>query len=329
MRLFLAQIFACCAALAASGTSVGDARAQTPPADDAAPIVPLAAPAPIAKLEGPLEDVTIEPRQVRWNDDWPKFRISEYILTGLAAATAFGSLGIPDGDGRWKGRNSFDEGARDAFRLSAREHRETARDVSDFFLVGLSNQLVIDTIVVTWWHYGAGEAAWQTTLITAEVIAVNTAINSTISGITARQRPYGDSCESVPIEQQTDDCNGQRRYRSFYSGHTSTSFAAASALCMNHMYLGLYGSPAADALACGTAYTAAATVGAMRLAGDEHWMSDVMVGAAAGTLVGLSLPYLLHYRGGAKAEDDGETHDGSVQWLVTPTPNGGTLLGTF
>lgn len=329
MRSFLIHLAGWSAALVAAGAQPSVARAQ---GDDAPAAAPPAAAAPA--LGGPIaplsEDVTVEPHRVRWDDDWPKFRTSEFVITGLSAALAFGSLAIPDGGGRWTSRNAFDEGARDRLRLSSKASREIARDLSDFFLVALSNQLVIDTVVVSWWHYGASEVAWQTTLITAEVIAVNVAINSTISGITARQRPYGDSCAGVPDEQLTDDCDGNRRYRSFYSGHTSTAFAAASVLCMNHMYLGLYGGGAADALACVTGYAAAGTVGAMRLVGDEHWASDVMVGAAAGTAVGLGLPYFLHYSGGALEEaKSGERGEHGVRWAIVPSVGGGTVMGTF
>jgi membrane-associated phospholipid phosphatase len=325
VRLSVLHFLVCSAACAVGWGAPRGALAQEPSAP-LRPVAPEAAPATEATLP---QTVTIEPPRVRWRDEWPKFRVSEFVVTGIAAAAAFGSLAIPDGGGRFSLRNGFDDGARDAFRLSSKADREVARDLSDFFLIGLSNQLVIDTVVVAWWHHGAEEVAWQTTLITAEAIAVNVAINSTISGIVARQRPYGESCEFIPEEQQTSDCNGQRRYRSFYSGHTSTSFTAASVLCMNHMYLELYGGGAADVLACMTGYGAAGTVGAMRLIGDEHWMTDVLLGSAMGTAVGLGIPYFLHYSGGADPELPDEGDASSVRWLVMPTPTGGTLMGTF
>jgi membrane-associated phospholipid phosphatase len=45
----------------------------------------------------------------------------------------------------------------------------------------------------------------------------------------------------------------------------------------------------------------AATTGYLRIAGDEHHLTDVLAGAAAGTAVGIALPRLLHGREGSGA----------------------------
>jgi membrane-associated phospholipid phosphatase len=34
----------------------------------------------------------------------------------------------------------------------------------------------------------------------------------------------------------------------------------------------------------------------LRVASDDHWMSDVLVGVAAGTGMGVAIPYLAHTR---------------------------------
>ncbi len=45
----------------------------------------------------------------------------------------------------------------------------------------------------------------------------------------------------------------------------------------------------------------AAGAGWLRMAGDAHWLTDVLVGAAVGTAVGVAVPRLLHPREAAPA----------------------------
>jgi membrane-associated phospholipid phosphatase len=42
----------------------------------------------------------------------------------------------------------------------------------------------------------------------------------------------------------------------------------------------------------GIGFTAAATTSYLRMAADEHWLTDVLAGAAVGTAVGIGLPWL-------------------------------------
>jgi membrane-associated phospholipid phosphatase len=277
---------------------------------------------------GPTRDAASDAHDLVWNPDWPTFREGEFIFTGLALATAIGSLAIPDGDGRWTSRNSLDESGRDAFRLEAKSARDKARDASDVLLIALTNQLAVDAVAVTWWGFDRPAVTWQLVLIDIETLSVNAALSGLVSGLTSRERPYvAEQCARRPPEEQTDECVGKRRHRSFFSGHSSTSFAAAGLMCMHHAHLPLYGGGAADAIACGASLAAAATVGTMRVLSDQHWVSDVVVGATVGTTVGFGLPYLLHYRGGALPQVSDDAGGVSVQ--LVPGPTGGVLTGTF
>jgi len=64
----------------------------------------------------------------------------------------------------------------------------------------------------------------------------------------------------------------------------------------------------------------------MRMISDDHYLTDTLAGAALGTTVGLGLPYLLHYRGGATPPKEDKT---GVTVRVVPAPNGGALAGVF
>ncbi len=82
--------------------------------------------------------------------------------------------------------------------------------------------------------------------------------------------------------------------RSFFSGHTSTTFAAATYLFLE--LNGLYNKwdftrndellrPVMKASTFGLLYGWAGYVGYSRLRDNKHYLSDVLIGAAAGTLI--------------------------------------------
>ncbi|MEJ7728888.1 MAG: phosphatase PAP2 family protein [Polyangiaceae bacterium] len=324
------------AALCAATLCVASAAAAQPTTPAGQPAAsPDGGPAPLA----PSKDAVAPKRglpsipepTIVWNPDWPKFRTGEYFATGAFAAIAIASLAIPDDDGRWHATNSFDLGVRDALRLSSRDARDIAGDASDLGLTISLNHLMIDALVVAWWGHGRGSVAFQMTLINFETIAFSTAVNSLVKSLTARQRPYFDECSTTTRFADRDECNGTDRYRSFFSGHTSTAFAAAGLTCMHHANLPLYGSTAADAAGCVVALTAASATSALRIMSDNHYASDTLVGAAIGLGSGLGLPWLLHYRGGAEKEatSDDTPSPGGVTFGVVPGYLSGSVVGTF
>ncbi len=150
------------------------------------------------------------------------------MATGLLAATAFGTLAIPPSEGRWTTVNGFDGSARDALRIRSDRQREMARDASDLLLTLMTNHLAVDALLVTWWGHGRGSVAWEIAMIDVEALALNAALNGVIAGLTSRERPYRAGCAG-PEEQQDLDCRGSKRYRSFFSGHSSTAFTAGGA----------------------------------------------------------------------------------------------------
>ena len=61
------------------------------------------------------------------------------------------------------------------------------------------------------------------------------------------------------------------------------------------MHAALYANSVADALACAGTITLAASTGTLRVLGDRHYASDVVVGAVVGFAVGYGVPTLFHY----------------------------------
>lgn len=262
---------------------------------------------------------------MRWDPRWREFELADYIATLAMGGVAFGSLAIAPNPERWTEVNSFDAEARSALRPTTLEGRHRARDLSDILLTVSINQLLIDTLLVTWWGHGSGEVAWQMALMNVEALAFNSAINGVVSAIASRERPYRDQCVG-DAATELSDCRKDKRYRSYYSGHTSTAFTVAGLTCMHHSYLPLYGGGVPDGIACATSVLAAGTTGLMRVVGDQHFLSDVLTGAVMGTISGTAVPYFLHYRTGDLPDVTG---DDGVSLQFVPMPTGGALIGHF
>ncbi|MEO7096591.1 MAG: phosphatase PAP2 family protein, partial [Polyangiales bacterium] len=111
--------------------------------------------------------------------------------------------------------------------------------------------------------------------------------------------------------------------RSFFSGHSSLSFASAGLICSHHLKLDLFESNG-DEIACVMALTAATATATLRVVGDQHYLSDVVMGAVIGTSIGFGLPLLHHYRSSTPAETKS-----AFRWHILPTLGGISAGGTF
>lgn len=139
--------------------------------------------------------------------------------------------------------------------------------------------------------------------VLAETVLVNGALANAAKYTVQRPIPrvYSPALPAV-VSSPTD-------YRSFYSGHTSLTFAALTAASMTWtLRHGGAWWPWAVTAVVGT------SVGLERIYAGRHFPSDVLVGAAAGTLVGLAVPWL-HARG--------RVGPGTVQ--LQPLPGGAML----
>jgi membrane-associated phospholipid phosphatase len=264
--------------------------------------------------------------QVKWDPAWRRFELGNYVGTGIMLGATIGSLAIPSTPDRWQQTNSFDTGARNALRLDTESGRNAARDASDILLVVSTNWLLVDTLIVSWWGHDAGDVAWEVALMSVEALAFNNSINGLVAAFASRQRPYARDLCVGETGDKLRECTSSKRYRSFFSGHSSTTFTVAGLTCMHHAHLPLYGGGFPDVFACASAFGIAAGTAALRVVADQHWTSDVLVGSAFGTFSGLFIPWVLHYRTGDlpdKPDKDG------VSFQVLPSPTGANLTGKF
>jgi membrane-associated phospholipid phosphatase len=152
-----------------------------------------------------------------------------------------------------------------------------------------------------------------------EALAIGAVTGTVLKGFFGRERPY---VKRDPYSYKFGRGFGQERFRSFPSGHTIAAFAAASAVTSeargwwrdSEWYVGplMYGG--------------AALVGASRIYNNRHWASDVMMGAAIGTMAGIKVVRYSHAHprnaidrwllsGSASRDASGKL---SVQWSLVP-----------
>jgi membrane-associated phospholipid phosphatase len=117
----------------------------------------------------------------------------------------------------------------------------------------------------------------------AEGIAVASAISGIMKGLAGRSRPF-----LFPGEPwHWDFAHGwiDARYFSMPSGHTTATFAFAAAISV----VAATWRPAPRAALSLAAFTSAILVGFARTYLDQHWLSDVEIGALLGGATGFAL----------------------------------------
>ena len=114
----------------------------------------------------------------------------------------------------------------------------------------------------------------------AEGIAVSSAISGIIKGLAGRARPFATPGE--PWHWGFAHGWVDARYFSMPSGHTTVLFAATAALIVTTART----QPLPRLAMVGAALASALVVAFARVYSDQHWMSDVFVGAVLGSLTG-------------------------------------------
>ncbi|MGE0323447.1 MAG: phosphatase PAP2 family protein [Polyangiaceae bacterium] len=262
-----------------------------------------------------------------WRDSWKRYSVGNGVLTGIALTTFITAYSIgPNPEEPWTAHIGIDEEAREWLRAPGYHWRQRAEDFSDIGLtLAVSYPVLFDSLIVSSWYRDSPDVGLQTALIDVEAISFTLAIQSLANLASSRERPYGRTC-GTELDPNTADCVNDNRYRSFFSGHTSVTFAAAAVNCVHHTQLPIYGKDAALA-PCVGGFVVAGTVGALRIVSDFHYLTDVFTGALIGTGVGIAVPLVLHYR---KDDADGRgLGSEGIEVRLIPTPGGIGVGGTF
>ncbi|MFO0738629.1 MAG: phosphatase PAP2 family protein [Labilithrix sp.] len=137
------------------------------------------------------------------------------------------------------------------------------------------------------------------TLLIAEATILAADLNQLVKFIFVRERPYVHYLPHLPQGIQGLGDSPSDANLSFYSGHTNLAFAMAAASGTVAFLRSYRLAP----MVLGTQLAAAFSVGYLRIAADRHYLSDVMVGAVLGGLIGAAVPLLFHGPSSAQPTD--------------------------
>ncbi len=129
--------------------------------------------------------------------------------------------------------------------------------------------------------------AWgEDALVFGQTLGLTLLVTGALKVAARRPRPLTYDARWSVDERHDGDAR-----LSFPSGHSAAAFASASYLAV--LLLEREGARPAALVGVTAGYLAAATVAGLRVAGAKHFLTDVLTGAALGTLFGLGIPWLL------------------------------------
>ena len=290
----------------------GIAQAASDPAPPAPPAVPLL------------------PARVPLRDNFSRL---ELVTTGVVAAAGIVMLGFaerlvgtPVPSLGPPGAGSFDRVWSDRLHLADGSGGRFLGGVPDFaglFVLPYAPAAIyaIDTIAISRdgapWLFGDSNPDHRLVAY-AEALGWTSLVTGVTKVLVGRERPY------VVLDHPELAGPARERNLSFFSGHSAMMFAAASFVARDASARLTHG-PLAQGSAHGGAarwwlgsflpyvvsYGVASLVAVSRVIDQQHWPSDVVVGALVGTTIG-HLAYLAHF------DEDGQPRQTSSG--VTPAP---------
>ena len=134
-------------------------------------------------------------------------------------------------------------------------------------------------------HPGIEDLGWHGT----EAVIVGSGVTGLLKGLVGRSRPFVSN-DTNPRDFNFGKGFTSEKRTSFPSGHTTTAFAAAAAVTSEvHRMWPQYTWYVGPLL-----YGGATLVGLSRMYHNQHWASDVVLGAGIGTFSGLKVVRYSH-----------------------------------
>ena len=185
---------------------------------------------------------------------------------------------------RWCESNALDAAVRDHLRWT--DHGGAAVTLSNAGAFALAPLVGAGLLALSAAEQGGARQVGVDLLVTAEAVALAGDLGQLVKYTVGRQRPYARAGVPNPdTGQGADDAN-----LSFFSAHTSITFSIAAAAGTVARLRGYRWAP--------VIYTAGAAIGAatayLRIAADQHYLTDVVIGAVVGSAVGVAVPYGFH-----------------------------------
>ncbi len=166
--------------------------------------------------------------------------------------------------------------------------RFLSKAATGFRLLGDPGSFVTGTAVYLIGRAEGNRRVESLGLHSVEAILLADVLGGAIKFTVGRQRPFVDV--KTPDNFQLWRGFKGDQWRSFPSGHTITAFAFASTVTRESQFWW----PHATWYVGTMFYGGASLVGLSRIFNNQHWASDVMAGAAIGTLVGIKVVKYTH-----------------------------------
>jgi membrane-associated phospholipid phosphatase len=224
----------------------------------------------------------------------------------LAVEFAFKEKLIPE-TCKWCDPPGFDKSARDALVWTDTGRADLISDITGYYS---APTVAMGLLVASTWSDRDWRRWFDDTVPVLESAILCSVAHHVTKFSVGRRRPFVRYA-TEPREPGSDD------EMSFWSGHTSLAFALAiSAGVVAHQR-----DYAVEPYVWGVGLTLATATGYLRIAADQHYLSDVILGAVIGSAFGVAVPLLLHR--------DTLVGTTPAPLSVSPIPGGISFAGTF
>ena len=184
---------------------------------------------------------------------------------------------------RWCDPPSFDARTRNALAWDTPSSARTASDILGVVVIP-TLAVAAPNLSLNGTNPGWGDVL-DVTLPIAESVLATQVLTYFAKSAFGRQRPYAHFDGVRPSVDTTED------NLSHWSGHSALSFSLATSAGMVAHMRGYKAEP----VIWGVGMSLAATTAYLRIAGDMHYLSDVLVGSAIGIAAGLTIPRLIEH----------------------------------
>ena len=160
-------------------------------------------------------------------------------------------------------------------------NRDAASTASDVLVVALGAGVLGNALLDGYRRDGAELGVVNVLLIT-EATSIAMLVNTGVKYAVGRSRPY------VWLGRPVTDVHDANV--SFFSGHVTFAFAVAAS--SSTLLLSQH-APGAE-VASIVSFVGAGLVGYLRIAAEQHYLTDVVSGAVVGTVIGWAVPHFFH-----------------------------------
>ena len=197
------------------------------------------------------------------------------------------------------------------------ENRFLRNTAADFNFIGTPGSLYIGVGIYTVGRLAKVDRMADLGLHGTEALFVAQGAVNLIKGMAGRGRPLLDIEDERNFKFGRGFKHGNDAYRSFPSGHSALGFAAASAVTAETSMWW----PNSTWYIAPIMYGGATMIAASRMYSNNHWASDVVLGAAIGTFAGTKIVQYHHSHPGNRID----------KWLLHPhvekEPDGTVAVG--